>query len=146
MRAPPTWSAHCPQPPSPSGSLVDSHRIWKRSTRSRDSCAPESDHATPSHRRGRDVMPHLTALQQIAEQHGDNRAFGTEGFTASLRYVKSALDYAGYCTHAQMQCRCVGEHRAREPDGARVAVDQVGSSISMESSGEELAHSTLTVI
>jgi aminopeptidase S len=46
----------------------------------------------------RDVMPHVAALQAIADRHGGNRAFGTPGFAASLHYVRSVLDRAGYRT------------------------------------------------
>lgn len=48
-----------------------------------------------------DVMPYIVALQGIADRHGGNRAHGTPGFTASLKYVKTILDRAGYRTRVQ---------------------------------------------
>ncbi|MDG4761091.1 M20/M25/M40 family metallo-hydrolase [Micromonospora sp. WMMD710] len=44
------------------------------------------------------VMPHLTALQEIADRNGDTRAAGTPGYTESVRYVKGVLDRAGFRT------------------------------------------------
>lgn len=48
-----------------------------------------------------DIMPHLTALQRIADEHGGNRAHGTSGYTASVRYVRDVLDDAGFRTRLQ---------------------------------------------
>jgi hypothetical protein len=48
-----------------------------------------------------DVMPHLAQLQAIADRNGGTRAHGTPGFVASVRYVKSVLDRAGYRTRVQ---------------------------------------------
>ncbi|MEU6081082.1 M28 family peptidase [Streptomyces sp. NPDC047108] len=48
-----------------------------------------------------DVMPHVAALQKIADRNGGNRAHGTRGFRASLDYVKAALDKAGFITRIQ---------------------------------------------
>ncbi|KOG87636.1 hypothetical protein ADK38_24350, partial [Streptomyces varsoviensis] len=45
-----------------------------------------------------DVMPHLNALQKIADRDGGNRAFGTKGHEQSLEYVKGVLDKAGFKT------------------------------------------------
>ncbi|MFE5096328.1 M28 family peptidase [Streptomyces sp. NPDC056638] len=44
------------------------------------------------------VMPHLRALQQIADRNGGNRAHGTQGYADSVAYVKNALDRAGFRT------------------------------------------------
>ncbi|MFI5770907.1 M20/M25/M40 family metallo-hydrolase [Streptomyces sp. NPDC051658] len=44
------------------------------------------------------VMPHLRALQRIADRNGGNRAHGTKGYAQSVAYVKSALDRAGFRT------------------------------------------------
>ncbi|MFF0387701.1 M28 family peptidase [Kitasatospora sp. NPDC004615] len=46
----------------------------------------------------RDVMPHLSALQRIADRNGGNRAHGTRGYTESVSYVRNALDRAGFRT------------------------------------------------
>ncbi|MCG0284582.1 M20/M25/M40 family metallo-hydrolase [Streptomyces sp. PSAA01] len=44
------------------------------------------------------VMPHLDALQRIADRDGGNRAHGTQGYRDSVAYVKAALDKAGFRT------------------------------------------------
>lgn len=44
------------------------------------------------------VMPHLDALQRIADRDGGNRAHGTRGYRDSVAYVKAALDKAGFRT------------------------------------------------
>ncbi|MGW0964441.1 M20/M25/M40 family metallo-hydrolase [Streptomyces gelaticus] len=44
------------------------------------------------------VMPHLRALQRIADRNGGNRAHGTKGYADSVAYVKRALDRAGFRT------------------------------------------------
>ncbi|MFI5750191.1 M20/M25/M40 family metallo-hydrolase [Streptomyces sp. NPDC051644] len=44
------------------------------------------------------VMPHLRALQRIADSNGGNRAHGTKGYADSVAYVKSVLDRAGFRT------------------------------------------------
>ncbi|WP_037646335.1 M20/M25/M40 family metallo-hydrolase [Streptomyces hygroscopicus] len=44
------------------------------------------------------VMPHLDALQRIADRDGGNRAHGTPGYRDSVAYVKAALDWAGFRT------------------------------------------------
>ncbi|MFG2692540.1 M28 family peptidase [Kitasatospora sp. NPDC048407] len=46
----------------------------------------------------RDVMPHLSALQRIADRNGGNRAHGTRGYAESVSYVRNALDRAGFRT------------------------------------------------
>ncbi|MER5436046.1 M20/M25/M40 family metallo-hydrolase [Streptomyces sp. NPDC002588] len=44
------------------------------------------------------VMPHLEALQRIADRDGGNRAHGTRGYRDSVAYVQAALDKAGFRT------------------------------------------------
>ncbi|MFJ5721375.1 M28 family peptidase [Streptomyces sp. NPDC093149] len=44
------------------------------------------------------VMPHLRALQRIADRNGGNRAHGTQGYADSVTYVKNVLDRAGFRT------------------------------------------------
>ncbi|WP_367318335.1 M20/M25/M40 family metallo-hydrolase [Streptomyces sp. HUAS ZL42] len=45
-----------------------------------------------------EVMPHLDALQRIADRSGGNRAHGTRGYRDSVAYVKAVLDTAGFRT------------------------------------------------
>ncbi|MFF9481971.1 M20/M25/M40 family metallo-hydrolase [Streptomyces sp. NPDC014733] len=45
-----------------------------------------------------EVMPHLQALQKIADRNGGNRAHGTQGYADSVTYVRKALDRAGFHT------------------------------------------------
>ena len=47
------------------------------------------------------LQTHLAALQDIADANGGNRAAGTSGYEASLEYVKSTLEAAGYLTTVQ---------------------------------------------
>ena len=47
------------------------------------------------------LQTHLAALQDIADDNGGNRAAGTPGYEASLEYVKSTLEAAGYLTTVQ---------------------------------------------
>jgi aminopeptidase S len=42
------------------------------------------------------AMVHLQALQQVADQHGGNRASGTPGYDASVDYVVGVLRDAGF--------------------------------------------------
>ncbi|ALG05720.1 M28 family metallopeptidase [Kibdelosporangium phytohabitans] len=44
------------------------------------------------------VQAHLSEFQRIANANGGNRAHGRPGFRASLDYVKSKLDAAGFTT------------------------------------------------
>jgi Zn-dependent M28 family amino/carboxypeptidase len=44
---------------------------------------------------------HLQALQDIADANGGTRAAGTSGYLASLEYVESTLQAAGYLTQRQ---------------------------------------------
>lgn len=50
----------------------------------------------PQQRAGKGVDAHLDALQRIADEHGGNRASGTSGDAASMRYVEDVLSTAGY--------------------------------------------------
>lgn len=47
------------------------------------------------------VRAHLAAFEEIAGDHGGNRAHGEPGYRASLRYIKKKLDTAGYHTTVQ---------------------------------------------
>ncbi|MDT0614166.1 M28 family metallopeptidase [Streptomyces lancefieldiae] len=47
------------------------------------------------------VKAHLTQLQSIATANGGNRAHGRPGYQASIDYVKSKLDAAGFTTTVQ---------------------------------------------
>jgi aminopeptidase S len=42
------------------------------------------------------ALPHLQALQKIADAHGGNRASGTAGYDASVDYVAGTLRKAGF--------------------------------------------------
>lgn len=42
------------------------------------------------------ALQHLQALQEIADEHGGNRATGTPGYDASVDYVTGALRAAGF--------------------------------------------------
>lgn len=42
------------------------------------------------------LLEHLQALQQVADDHGGNRATGTPGFDASVDYMAERLATAGY--------------------------------------------------
>jgi Zn-dependent M28 family amino/carboxypeptidase len=42
------------------------------------------------------IVEHLTALQDIADRNGGNRASGTTGYDASVDYVRGVLEAAGY--------------------------------------------------
>ncbi len=46
-------------------------------------------------------MAHLDALQRIADAHNGNRAAGSAGYAASVDYVESQLQRAGYQTRRQ---------------------------------------------
>ncbi|OLT23326.1 peptidase M28 [Ornithinimicrobium sp. CNJ-824] len=47
------------------------------------------------------VWAHLEEFQRIADENGDNRAAGTDGYEASAAYVESTLEAAGYETERQ---------------------------------------------
>lgn len=49
----------------------------------------------------REVRHHLGELERITAEHGGNRAHGTPGYTAALRYVAAELTEAGYRTRIQ---------------------------------------------
>lgn len=48
-----------------------------------------------------DVQQHLKELQSLAEANGGNRAHGQPGYKASLDYLKTQLDDAGFETSVQ---------------------------------------------
>jgi aminopeptidase S len=47
------------------------------------------------------MLAHMEALQRIADDHGGNRAAGTSGFDASVRYASRALAASGYRVEVQ---------------------------------------------
>ncbi|MCW2697117.1 MAG: family metallo-hydrolase [Modestobacter sp.] len=49
----------------------------------------------------RDVLQHLEALQEVADEHGGTRASGTPGYDASGDYVQGRLEDAGYTVERQ---------------------------------------------
>ena len=49
----------------------------------------------------RGVRAHMAALQQVADDHGGNRAAGSPGYAASVRYVERTLRAAGYAVRRQ---------------------------------------------
>ncbi|MBO4206783.1 M28 family peptidase [Micromonospora echinofusca] len=52
------------------------------------------------------VQAHLTQFQTIATQNGGNRRAGSAGYTASVAYVKSRLQSAGYTVTEQYCSDC----------------------------------------
>ncbi|MFJ1884546.1 M28 family peptidase [Streptomyces sp. NPDC088137] len=52
------------------------------------------------------VQAHLTQLNTIATQNGGNRRAGSAGYTASVAYVKSKLQAAGYTVSEQTCTSC----------------------------------------
>ncbi|TFV83015.1 M28 family metallopeptidase [Blastococcus sp. CT_GayMR16] len=50
---------------------------------------------------GTGVKEHLSALQEIADANGGNRASGSPGYAASADYVESTLEKAGYTVTRQ---------------------------------------------
>ncbi|MFJ9697846.1 M20/M25/M40 family metallo-hydrolase [Kitasatospora sp. NPDC101183] len=80
--------------------------------------APAPAPAAPTVTAG-EVMPHLQALQRIADRNGGNRAHGTRGYAESVAYVKRALDRAGFRTQLR--------HFARDgKDGVNLIADWPG--------------------
>ncbi|MGC4791502.1 M28 family peptidase [Micromonospora sp. DT178] len=53
-----------------------------------------------------DVQAHLTQFQTIATQNGGNRRAGSAGYTASVAYVKTKLQAAGYTVTEQVCTDC----------------------------------------
>ncbi|MFI1194574.1 M28 family peptidase, partial [Micromonospora sp. NPDC020750] len=52
------------------------------------------------------VQAHLTQLQSIASSNGGHRRAGSAGYTASVSYVKSKLQAAGYTVTEQNCTSC----------------------------------------
>ena len=52
------------------------------------------------------VQAHLAQLQTIATNNGGNRRAGTAGYTASVAYVKTKLQAAGYTVTEQTCTSC----------------------------------------
>lgn len=59
------------------------------------------------------IRRHLTALQEVADRNGGNRAAGTPGYEASVRYVADQLRQAGY--RPEIQRFDVTTARSRTP-------------------------------
>ncbi|MEW2379956.1 M28 family peptidase [Micromonospora sp. NPDC047812] len=53
-----------------------------------------------------DVQAHLTQFQTIATQNGGNRRAGSAGYTASVAYVRTKLQAAGYTVTEQVCTDC----------------------------------------
>jgi len=51
--------------------------------------------------RAESIRTHLVQLRHIADEHGGNRAAGTPGYDASVDYVASRLEAAGYVIERQ---------------------------------------------
>jgi aminopeptidase S len=66
----------------------------------------------------RDMVQHLEALQDIADEHDGNRASGTSGYEASARYVEKVLRDAGYETVRQ-EFSYEDDHRDNRSDDDR---------------------------
>ena len=47
------------------------------------------------------IRAHMAALQRVADTHGGNRAAGTPGYAASVRYAEQTLRAAGYTVRRQ---------------------------------------------
>jgi aminopeptidase S len=75
------------------------------------------------------IHGHLEQLQRIADEHGGNRAAGTAGYDASVEYVASRLEAAGYVVERQAFPLPAGEGTSfnliaelRGADGAEVVM------------------------
>jgi hypothetical protein len=66
-----------------------------------DQCEPEpAQRPSPAITRA-ELVDHLAALQSIADEHGGNRAAGTQGYDASADYVAARLRDAGWRVRLQ---------------------------------------------
>ncbi|MTH70082.1 M20/M25/M40 family metallo-hydrolase [Agromyces bracchium] len=68
------------------------------------------------------IMAHLEELQAIADANGGTRASGTPGYGASIDYIESVLDAAGYITTRQ-DFRFNSFTELSEPEMDRVSPD-----------------------
>ncbi|ANE82419.1 amidohydrolase [Mycobacterium adipatum] len=69
------------------------------------------------------MMGHLTRLQEIADQHGGNRAMGTPGYQASVDYVVNLLRDKGFDAKTE-------EFEVRQPFAEEPDVTVAGSKVS----------------
>jgi hypothetical protein len=56
-----------------------------------EACVDLAEHITED-----DLVPHLEALQAIANANGNRRSIGTEGYDQSVAYVRARLEAFGY--------------------------------------------------
>jgi aminopeptidase S len=70
------------------------------------------------------AMKHLQALQEIADQHGGNRAAGTAGYGASVEYVARVLRKAGFKVSTPTYEASGGWHRRRASEPERNVIAQ----------------------
>jgi aminopeptidase S len=83
----PARSAERSAPPTPGASPSPSRLLTSQALR--DAVGAEAIHA------------HLEELERIADAHDGNRAAGTAAYDASVEYVASRLDAAGYAVERQ---------------------------------------------
>ncbi|MER7418544.1 M28 family peptidase [Micromonospora peucetia] len=84
------------------------------------------------------VQAHLTQFQTIATQNGGNRRAGSAGYTASLAYVKTKLQTAGYTVTEQVCTDCTYRSNnliAEWPGGPADQVVMFGSHLDGVSAG-----------
>src|SRR5512139_2804704 len=84
------------------------------------------------------VQAHLTQLNTIATNNGGNRRAGSSGYTASVSYVKSKLQAAGYTVTEQYCSTCTypGNNLIAEwPQGPADQVVMFGAHLDSVSAG-----------
>ncbi|MGN9768075.1 M28 family peptidase [Micromonospora sp. SD12] len=84
------------------------------------------------------VQAHLTQFQTIATQNGGNRRAGSAGYTASVAYVKTKLQAAGYTVTEQVCTDCTYRSNnliAEWPGGPADQVVMFGSHLDGVSAG-----------
>jgi Iap family predicted aminopeptidase len=95
-----------------------------------------SEHAVAVSRRG--LEEHLSALQRMADRHGDTRAAGTPGYAASVGYVAARLREAGWRVRLQPVSFPFFRERSAviRADGRRLRRDRDFLVLSYSGSGE----------
>ncbi|MEV4483734.1 M28 family peptidase [Micromonospora coxensis] len=84
------------------------------------------------------VQSHLSQFQTIATNNGGNRRAGSAGYTASVSYVKSKLQAAGYTVTEQVCTSCVYRSNnliAEWPQGPADQVVMFGAHLDSVSAG-----------
>ncbi|SCG41019.1 M28 family peptidase [Micromonospora coxensis] len=84
------------------------------------------------------VQAHLSQFQSIATNNGGNRRAGSAGYTASVSYVKSKLQAAGYTVTEQVCTSCVYRSNnliAEWPQGPADQVVMFGAHLDSVSAG-----------